>query len=256
MKQVPQNVRRWLLALAVVLMAVVAVLILVSLTRDGRSRCDIISGLAANAPEDAGIATDPGGSAPDQPAPPAPVKPPPAAPNVETPPEELKPEKEDLDRLDVRMRNDYPPHQAPNVSVEYLSGGGIRVTVQSPGVNSMSAAYGLPIARKVVRELGLSDQQLARVQRFEKEFLAAVDARTADVYAPVETIALDLSEAITGKRWSDFRRGVDQLTKQMKAVNDRWRTLYQEYLSGLEPLLTPEQAAKARASLLPNRPER
>lgn len=63
-----------------------------------------------------------------------------------------------------------------------LAGGGLRVTVLSPGTASMSAAYGLATVRRPVRTLGLSDDQLARVQLFEKEFLATVDRRTADVY--------------------------------------------------------------------------
>jgi hypothetical protein len=253
MAELSRGVRGILIAVIAALIVAMAVLP-VLLTGDRSPRETEAESLhVAPAPKDGQVADSGIDSQPQPPVPDAAPLPPSSD---EAPPQEdLRPEPEDLDRLDVRLRNDYPPGAAePRATVEYLFGGGLRVSVHSPGVNSMNAAYGLAVARRVVRSTGLSDAQLARVQRVEKAFLAAVDRQMADLYDPIETTAQSLAEAIAAKRWSDFRRGVDQLDRQMSAVNDRWVTLYEEYLGELEPILTPEQLAQARQQIVPSRP--
>ena len=259
------RVRLLLVVAAAATMCALTAVVVVSLLRPGRTneparpRAQTAGLQVPSADAAAGKHAPPSGrpsaaqSAPAQSAAPGPEaqagtaqqapQPPPAQPT------KSRPKIEDLGQLMVTAKTEYGPQGDPNVVVERLDFGGIRVMVKSPGVSSMQASYGLWLAQRAVRQAALDASQLAHVEQFEKEFRPTVDARLAERLSNVERTAAEIADALAQQQWSDYRRQMGELERQMKDVSDEWQRLYDEYLRGISPLLPPDQYEAVESSL-------
>jgi len=112
-----------------------------------------------------------------------------------------------------------------------------------PGAGQSQPAMSLP-ARRRVRRLSLTDEQKEQVEAYDNEFRPLYDARRADLKLRMEAAFQAVREAQAAKdveAEATARQGIRKMSAEHSKV---MKQLDKQYLEGLKPILTDQQATE------------